>query len=188
MASEEVTESVLTDYLHTRGGEVVRSSRLSGLENRDGGALATIEHNGATEQVLAKWIVGCDGSHRAARKLGGIELDGHGIPQDWAVFDMTVEGWPDSYEANYDYLEEVPLILTALPGERWRAYVRPSSPDSDLVKDAWSTMSAIMAGSQTSLAPRVSIATRKSRDSSNQVGSCSPEMRPTSAPPAKAVG
>ena len=29
--SEEVTESILTDYLHQQGGEVNRSSRLVGL-------------------------------------------------------------------------------------------------------------------------------------------------------------
>ena len=66
---------------------------------------------------------------------------GHDIIQPWAVFDATLVGWQDSYEANYAYLDEIPVILTALPDQRWRVYLRPSSPASDLVVDASSTIS-----------------------------------------------
>ena len=45
--SEEVTESILTDYLHQQGGEVNRSSRLIGLTiNPDNRVLAEIERDG----------------------------------------------------------------------------------------------------------------------------------------------
>lgn len=40
--SEEVTESVLTEYLHKHGGEVTRSSRLVGLKPHSDGVLAEI--------------------------------------------------------------------------------------------------------------------------------------------------
>ena len=102
--------------------------------------LATIERDGATEQVLARWVVGCDGLHSTTRELSGIELTGHDIAEPWAVFDAPLAGWPDSYEANYAYLDNIPVILTALPERRWRVYLRPSSADSDLVADAMSTM------------------------------------------------
>jgi 2-polyprenyl-6-methoxyphenol hydroxylase-like FAD-dependent oxidoreductase len=139
--SEEVTESILTEYLHHQGGKVIRSSRLVGLEGHEDGLVATIRRDGATEQVSVRWVVGCDGLHSITRELSGIELIGHAIPEPWAVFDATVAGWPDSYEANYAYLDEVPVILTALPQRRWRVYLRPTSPDSDLVADASSTIS-----------------------------------------------
>jgi len=138
--SEEVTESILTEYLHRQGGEVVRSSRLIELHDLEDGLLATIEGDGATEQVSVRWLVGCDGHQSAARKLSGIELSGHDIAEPWAVFDATLVGWSDSYEANYVYLDETPVILTALPERRWRVYLRPRSPDSDLVTEAWSTI------------------------------------------------
>ena len=35
----------------------------------------------------------------------------------------------------------ITVILTALPDQRWRVYLRPSSPGSDLVADASSTVS-----------------------------------------------
>ncbi len=65
---------------------------------------------------------------------------GHDIIQPWAVFDATLVGWQESYEANYAYLDETPVILTALPDRRWRVYLRPSSPTSDLALDASSTL------------------------------------------------
>jgi 2-polyprenyl-6-methoxyphenol hydroxylase-like FAD-dependent oxidoreductase len=138
--SEEVTESILTDYLQKQGGHVIRSSRLIGMKEHEDGLVATIQRDGATEQVSARWVVGCDGVHSVIRKLAGIELIGHDIAEPWAVFDATLPGWSDSYEVTYGYLDEIPVILTALPDRRWRVYLRPSSPDSDLVADASSTM------------------------------------------------
>jgi 2-polyprenyl-6-methoxyphenol hydroxylase-like FAD-dependent oxidoreductase len=99
--SEEVVESILTEYLDKQGGKVAQSARLIELEDHKDGLLATIEREGATEQVLARWVVGCDGLHSTTRKLSGIELTGHEITEPWAVFDATLAGWPDSYEANY---------------------------------------------------------------------------------------
>jgi 2-polyprenyl-6-methoxyphenol hydroxylase-like FAD-dependent oxidoreductase len=138
--SEEVTESILTGYLVRQGGDVIRSSRLVELEKQEDRLVATIRRDGTTEKVSARWVVACDGVHSTTRQLCGIELSGHDIVEPWAVFDATLAGWPDSYEANYVYLDEIPVILTALPARRWRVYLRPSAPDSDLVADAASTM------------------------------------------------
>jgi 2-polyprenyl-6-methoxyphenol hydroxylase-like FAD-dependent oxidoreductase len=138
--SQEVTESILTGYLHQQGGEVIRSSRLLGLKVQDEGIRATIQRDGVIEQVSAQWVVGCGGIHSTTRELTGIEFNGHDIQEPWAVFDATLAGWPDSYEVIYAYLDEIPVNLTALPERRWRVYLRPSSPNSDLVADAASTI------------------------------------------------
>jgi 2-polyprenyl-6-methoxyphenol hydroxylase-like FAD-dependent oxidoreductase len=134
--SEETTESILTDYLYQQGGEVNRSSRLVGLTPHANGALAEIDRNGERYQVGARWVVGCDGIHSPTRELSGIRLQGHDIPNIWAVFDATLQGWTDTFETTFVYFGAVPTIFTAIPGHRWRVYLRPSSPDSDLVEDA----------------------------------------------------
>ena len=139
--SEEATESILTDYLHRQGGEVNRSCTLTGLADHEGRLLATIRCEGAVQEILAAWVVGCDGLHSTARTLAGIDMTGHDITEPWAVFDATLRGWQDSHEGNYVYLDEIPVILTALPDQRWRVYLRPPSPDSDLLADASSTIS-----------------------------------------------
>ena len=138
--SEEVTESILTDFLHRQGGEVERSSRLVGLRHHGDGVLAEIERDGERYDVEARWIVGCDGIHSPTRELSGIGFEGHDIAKPWAVFDATVQGWSEPYEGNFVYLDVPPVILTALPGQRWRVYLRPSSEKSDLVADATSTL------------------------------------------------
>jgi 2-polyprenyl-6-methoxyphenol hydroxylase-like FAD-dependent oxidoreductase len=134
--SEQVTESILTDYLHQLGGEVNRSSRLVGLTPHAGGVLAEIEGDGGRSQVDAQWVVACDGLHSPTRELSGIGFEGHDIAKPWAVFDATLQGWTETYQATFVYMETVPVILTALPGERWRVYMRPSSAESDLVAEA----------------------------------------------------
>lgn len=138
--SEEVTESILTDYLHEQGGEVSRSSRLLGLTPRADGVLAEIERDGARSQVEASWVVGCDGLHSPTRDASGIGFEGHDIPEPWAVFDATVRGWTGVFDVTFVYLDPPPVILTALPGQRWRVYLRPTSAESDLVADATSTI------------------------------------------------
>lgn len=138
--SEEVTESILTEYLHATGGAVCRSSRLVGLAPHDRGVLAEIESNGQRRSVEAEWVVGCDGAHSLTRELSGIALEGHDIAKPWAVFDATIQGWSDEFELNVGYLDGIPIILTALPARRWRVYLRPSSAESDIVADATSTL------------------------------------------------
>jgi 2-polyprenyl-6-methoxyphenol hydroxylase-like FAD-dependent oxidoreductase len=142
--SEEVTESILTDYLHEKGGEVQRSSRLIGMQRHGEGVLAEIDRNGKHYQVQAGWVVGCDGIHSPTREFSGIGFAGHDIAKPWAVFDATVQGWSDTYEGTFAYLDTLPVILTALPGQRWRVYLRPSSEQSDLVADAVSTLGAYL--------------------------------------------
>jgi len=138
--SEEVTESILTDYLHARGGTVHRSSRLVGANPDSDGVLAEIEQDGNRYRVHAEWLVGCDGAHSLTRALCGVVLNGHDIAEPWAVFDATIQGWTDDFEQNVGYLDSVPVILTALPEKRWRVYLRPSSAESDLINDAASTI------------------------------------------------
>jgi 2-polyprenyl-6-methoxyphenol hydroxylase-like FAD-dependent oxidoreductase len=138
--SEEVTESILTDYLGQQGGKVNRSSRLVGLTPHPDGVLAEIEHDGGRYQINARWVVGCDGIHSATRELSGIGFKGHKFAKQWAVFDATVQGWSDTYEGIFAYHDTLPIILTAIPGERWRVYLRPSSDESDLIADATSTL------------------------------------------------
>jgi 2-polyprenyl-6-methoxyphenol hydroxylase-like FAD-dependent oxidoreductase len=138
--SEEVTESVLTDYLHGNGGQVRRSSRLTGFRPHAGGVIANIDNGGKEHELKARWVVGCDGIHSATRVQTGINFEGHKLVKQWAVFDACIEGWNDTHEGIFAYHDLLPIIITALPAKRWRVYVRPSSEDSDLVAEATSTL------------------------------------------------
>jgi len=144
--SEEVTESILTEYLKGHGGEVHRGSRLVGLTQHAGGATAEIERDGGTYQMQATWVVGCDGIHSPTREICGIPFEGHEIAKPWAVFDAGIQGWTETHEANFCFLETLPVIFTALPGRRFRVYLRPCSDESDLVSDATTILQQYVLG------------------------------------------
>ena len=105
--SEEVTESVLTAHLEAHGGA-----------------------------VTVRWVVGCDGMHSAVREAVGIDFPGTDIDARWGVFDATLDGWSDDPDVVFAPLDRPPVILTPLPGRRWRVYLRPRSEASDLVTEA----------------------------------------------------
>jgi 2-polyprenyl-6-methoxyphenol hydroxylase-like FAD-dependent oxidoreductase len=144
--SEERTEAVLAEYLAEQGGTVRRGHRLTGLETGADGVGATIEHGGESRELAAEWVVGCGGYHSLTRELAGIELQGHDIERPWAVFDVTLEGWSREYDLTFAYFEQPMVVLTALPGRRWRVYLRPSSREADLVAEATATLGAYEPG------------------------------------------
>jgi 2-polyprenyl-6-methoxyphenol hydroxylase-like FAD-dependent oxidoreductase len=140
--SEEVTEAILTDSLHQHGGKVNRLSRLVGLTVERDEVVAEIECQGSRYTMKTQWVVGCDGVHSTTREQCGIGMEGHDIAASWAVFDVTLKGWRETYEATFAYLDTPAVILTALPKQRWRVYLRPSSQESDLLADAAETLRA----------------------------------------------
>lgn len=134
--SEEVTEAVLTEYLEAQGGSVTHSSRLVGLHPGPDGVVAEVEEAGRPHEIAASWVVGCDGYHSSVRELMGIELEGRDFESPWAVFDASTDGWRGEYDLAYAYLDLPTVILTPLPAQRWRVYLRSTSESSDLVAEA----------------------------------------------------
>lgn len=134
--SEEVTESILTDALEAAGGAVTRSTSLVGLDVRGGLAVAVLESGGERREVTARFVVGCDGIHSAVREAAGIGFPGRDIEPQWAVFDAAIDGWTRELDVASAHLDQPPVIMTPLPGGRFRVYLRPTSEQSDLVADA----------------------------------------------------
>jgi 2-polyprenyl-6-methoxyphenol hydroxylase-like FAD-dependent oxidoreductase len=138
--SEDATEAVLTGYLEDHGGSVTRATRLVGIREGSDCVVVTMEHDGEQREVESSWIVGCDGFHSTTRGLAGIEFPGTDLEAPWAVFDATLQGWDDDHDMIYPFFDFPPVILSPLPGRRWRVYLRPASEGSDLVSDAAETV------------------------------------------------
>ncbi len=134
--SEETTERHLAEYLESLGGRVMRGTKLADFTQSPEGVKATLERIGAIFDVEAEWLVGCDGFHSAIRDEAGIEFPGTDIEDLWAVFDAAVAGWDREYDVGAVFLDDPPLILMPMPNRRWRAYMRPSSNEADLVAEA----------------------------------------------------
>jgi 2-polyprenyl-6-methoxyphenol hydroxylase-like FAD-dependent oxidoreductase len=146
--SEEDTERFLTEYLEAKGGSVERATRLLSLTQDADGVTAKVERGGREEEVRAGWLVGCGGYHSPVREALGIPLEGHDIEDAWAVFDVTLAGRTENFETTLVYLEETMVILTPLPGRRFRVYTRPKDDADDFVAAAAVVLAPYLPGQE----------------------------------------
>ena len=130
--SEEITERILTGYLDSVGGAVTRSTRLVGLVQEGDHVIVTLETGGERRTVMAAWVVGCDGYRSTVREITGIAYEGAVPDEPWAVFDAGLDGWNADFDVTSAHFDDPLVILTPLPGRRFRVYLRPESRTTDL--------------------------------------------------------
>jgi 2-polyprenyl-6-methoxyphenol hydroxylase-like FAD-dependent oxidoreductase len=134
--SEQTTERILTEYLEHVGGAVTRSTQLVDVVLEDDHVIATLETAGVRRRVAAAWVVGCDGYRSKVRDALGIAYPGDVPDEPWAVFDASLDGWPHDFDVTSAHFDEPLVILTPLPGRRFRVYLRPESETTDLAAAA----------------------------------------------------
>jgi 2-polyprenyl-6-methoxyphenol hydroxylase-like FAD-dependent oxidoreductase len=76
MVSQQHTESVLRDGLASLGVEVEMNCQLIGLTQDATGVTASVTRAGEVTEILARYVIGCDGGHSAVRKLTGLAFLG----------------------------------------------------------------------------------------------------------------
>jgi 2-polyprenyl-6-methoxyphenol hydroxylase-like FAD-dependent oxidoreductase len=134
--SEETTEGILTRYLAGVDGEVVRGTRLVDLDQHTDRVVATLETHGAQRVLTASWVVGCDGYRSTVRDAVGVAYEGYVPDEPWAVFDAGLDGWNGEWDLVHAYFDDPLVIITPLPGRRFRVYSRPRSRETDLEAEA----------------------------------------------------
>jgi 2-polyprenyl-6-methoxyphenol hydroxylase-like FAD-dependent oxidoreductase len=91
--SQAETEQVLGDHLVGRGVAVERGVELVGFHADPDATSCTLRHrDGRTEQVRARYLVGCDGASSTVRRGAGIPFKGGAYPQTFALADLEVDG------------------------------------------------------------------------------------------------
>jgi 2-polyprenyl-6-methoxyphenol hydroxylase-like FAD-dependent oxidoreductase len=89
------TEKLLNAKMEALGARTERGMALAGFTQGDGVMHATLLHADATtEQLAARWILGCDGAHSTVRGLAGIPFEGAGVGISFSLGDVELEG-PD---------------------------------------------------------------------------------------------
>ena len=90
--SQAETEAVLGDRLSAGGGRVERAVELTAFTARAEGVTCTLRHpDGRTEQVVARYLVGCDGAGSSVRRGAGIPFRGGAYPQTFALADLEID-------------------------------------------------------------------------------------------------
>jgi 2-polyprenyl-6-methoxyphenol hydroxylase-like FAD-dependent oxidoreductase len=97
--TQDRTEKLLTEFLESLGVTVEREVTFEGLSQNEGGIIggngvrARLRHaNGATEEVEARWLAGCDGAHSVVRRGLGIGFGGETSPLKFELGDLRLEG------------------------------------------------------------------------------------------------
>ncbi len=87
-------EGVMRDQLGVLGGGVERSRELVAFREEADAVVATVKdvETGATEQIRAAYLVGCDGAHSFVRKALGLTFEGETYPEHFVLGDMEVDG------------------------------------------------------------------------------------------------
>jgi 2-polyprenyl-6-methoxyphenol hydroxylase-like FAD-dependent oxidoreductase len=109
--SQAETEQVLNDHLAARGVGVERRVELAGFQADTTGVSCTLRHgDGRTEQLRARYLVGCDGAASTVRRGAGIPFQGGAYPQTFALADLEVDGELPADTA-HAFLGQVGLVL-----------------------------------------------------------------------------
>jgi 2-polyprenyl-6-methoxyphenol hydroxylase-like FAD-dependent oxidoreductase len=110
LVSQADTEQVLGDHLATGGVPVERGVELVGFHADSDAVACTLRHrDGSTEQVRARYLVGCDGAASTVRRGAGIPFQGGAYPQIFALADLEVDGL--DRDAAHAFLGQDGIIL-----------------------------------------------------------------------------
>jgi 6-methylpretetramide 4-monooxygenase / 4-hydroxy-6-methylpretetramide 12a-monooxygenase len=111
------TEAVLREALSGLGVEVEWNTALASFtETSDGVAIRT----GDGAEIVASWLVGCDGGHSTVRKLLGLPLTGD-ANETWLIADSYVDTDLPRNSIYWIHTSSGTLMMAPLPGDRrWR--------------------------------------------------------------------
>ncbi|MEU2461237.1 FAD-dependent monooxygenase [Streptomyces sp. NPDC012473] len=118
------TERLLEDLLRSRGGRVGRGTELLSFEQDSHEVRALLSPPaGGTEELTARYLLGCDGAHSVVRKGLGLSFEGAALPQEYMLGDVEVDwdlpaGYGIRASRSVDGHPDDILVCIPLPGDR----------------------------------------------------------------------
>ncbi|MDH6578152.1 FAD-dependent monooxygenase [Kitasatospora sp. MAP5-34] len=93
LLAQHHTEAVLRDRLAAYGVKVELDTELTGCAQNGDEVIATVHRGHRTEQIRARYLVGCDGGRSTVRKLTGIPFLGETWDEErFLLGSMRIEG------------------------------------------------------------------------------------------------
>ncbi|MFD0024578.1 FAD-dependent monooxygenase [Streptomyces sp. NPDC058382] len=117
------TERLLEQYVAGLGTEIERGTELlSFTQDADGVIARLTTASGASEEVRARYLIGCDGAHSVVRKGLGLDFGGGSFPEEYMLADVEAD-WdlPAGYAVRSSHLADDGstddlLVCIPLPG------------------------------------------------------------------------
>ena len=91
--SQAVTEQLIGEHLRRHGATIERGAELVELQQGGGDVACRLRHHdGSTELVRSRYVVGCDGARSTVRQQSGIGFEGLSYPQTFVLADVEADG------------------------------------------------------------------------------------------------
>ena len=91
--SQAVTEQLIGEHLRRHGATIERGAGLVELQQGGGDVACRLRHHdGSTELVRSRYVVGCDGARSTVRQQSGIGFEGLSYPQTFVLADVEADG------------------------------------------------------------------------------------------------
>src|SRR5215469_4840698 len=131
MVPQDVTERLLVQQLLARDGQVeYDTSFISAVEQADQ-VIATLDQNGQQSEVIAKYVVGCDGAHSAVRHLLNISFEGAEYNDSFILADVETNDALSEDELQLCPSEFGPVAIFPMSSNRRRVVATVDRVDGD---------------------------------------------------------
>ncbi|MFI5585552.1 FAD-dependent monooxygenase [Amycolatopsis sp. NPDC051758] len=145
MVPQDRTEALLLERLREAGGDVHRPYRVTAIAGDDTGVTVTVEGDGRTGEVRARYVIGADGMHSTVREQAGIGFTGATYGESFVLADVRMS-WPLAREEVSLHLSpEGVTVVAPLPGadDRYRVVATVAeAPEKPGITDIQSIVDA----------------------------------------------
>lgn len=130
MISQQHTEAVLRERLASYGLHVELDCQLTGFTQDAGRVIAKVAHAGKSEEIQARYLVGCDGGHSMVRKCAGISFLGETWDEEYYILaNVSVSGLDPNYWHGWGDPTRGGLTLNWMSHSNIWFFIAPVSPD-----------------------------------------------------------
>jgi 2-polyprenyl-6-methoxyphenol hydroxylase-like FAD-dependent oxidoreductase len=139
MVPQNVTEKLLLDELHRKGGEVEYDTTFVTAIEENNGVTVTLEKNGQPIKLRASYVVGCDGAHSAVRHLLNVPFEGAEYNDSFLLADIESNETLPGNELQLCPSELGPVAIFPMSSTRRRVVaviekMEGDAPSLDLVR------------------------------------------------------
>jgi 2-polyprenyl-6-methoxyphenol hydroxylase-like FAD-dependent oxidoreductase len=130
MINQQHTEAVLRERLASYGLNVELGCQLVGFTQDADSVVANVTHAGKSEEIQARYLVGCDGGHSTVRKCAGISFLGETWDEEhFLLANVSVSGLDTSFSYTWGNLSGEGLTLQWMSHSNTWFFSAPVSPD-----------------------------------------------------------
>ena len=131
MVPQNVTEALLLQELQRKGGKVeYDTSFVSAVQHGDS-VRATVDHTGRSEEISARFMVGCDGAHSAVRRLLNLSFEGGEYEDSFMLADIESNESLPADELQLCPHENGPVAIFPMSASRRRIVATVQSAEGD---------------------------------------------------------